>query len=117
MVGGHSVLQTHFLVYIDNGILCVLVRIVSNENTQYAFILKKIEKLFLLCHLTSRCNQPHWLELPCLELIFMVPKVFKPLKFDSTCITMPESQKDVTTMMLSASASKVGKYFQMIVLN
>ena len=22
---------------------------------------------------------------PCLELIFMVPKVFEPLKFDSTC--------------------------------
>ena len=25
---------------------------------------------------------PHWLELPCLELISMVPKVFEPLKFD-----------------------------------
>ena len=29
-----------------------------NENTQHAFMLKEIEKLFLLCHRTWRYNQP-----------------------------------------------------------
>ena len=106
----------------------------SNENTQYTFMLKKIEKVSLLCLLTwlfnkSRKENPqkptqpsprsHPRHLvgkrtaqkditiditsdsqansnlpnrrppassgssyPCLEIIFMVPKVFEPLKFD-----------------------------------
>ena len=54
----------------------------SNENTQYTFMLKKIEKnipimppdLALLSTLIG-------LNYPYLELIFMVQKVFEPLKF------------------------------------
>ena len=52
----------------------------SNENTQYTIMLKKIEKISLLCLLTLRfyhslAQNTH------LELIFMFPKVFGPLKF------------------------------------
>ena len=42
----------------------------SNENTQYTFMFKKIEKISLFC--------------PCLEHVFMVQKLFEPLKFDCT---------------------------------
>ena len=34
---------------------------------------------------------------PCLELIFMVPKVFKPLKFDCTFISSANSRKAVVS--------------------
>ena len=53
----------------------------SNENKQYTFILKKIEKipnlppdLVLWLTLTSS-------NYPCLEHVYLVPKVFEPLKF------------------------------------
>ena len=39
-------------------------------------------KRSLLCLLPGAIINSHWLELPCLELVFIVPKVFKPLKFD-----------------------------------
>ena len=54
----------------------------SNENTQDTFMLKKIKKkISLLCHLTWRYDQ-HSIARnnPCLEHIFMVPKVLEPLK-------------------------------------
>ena len=55
----------------------------SNENTQYTFILKKIEKISLLCLLTWLYNKTlNGSNYPCLEHIFIVPKVFEPLKFD-----------------------------------
>ena len=55
----------------------------SNENTTHTFMLKKIEKIIpimprdlaLLLTLISS-------NYPCLEHIFMVPKVFEPLTFD-----------------------------------
>ena len=63
----------------------------SNEYTQYAFMLMKIEKLFLLCHLTWHYNQPSLARTIRLEL---VPKVFEPLKFD--CITKHRKKKTET---------------------
>ena len=36
---------------------------------------------------------------PCLELIFMVPKVFKPLKFD--CISVTTGTREKQTVVLS----------------
>ena len=53
----------------------------SNVNTQHTFMLKKI-KISLLSLLTWRYNRPSLARTTCLELIFMVPKVFEPLKFD-----------------------------------
>ena len=53
----------------------------SNENTQHTFMSIENQKgppdLALLSTLTGS-------NYPCLELIFMVPKVFEPLKFDCT---------------------------------
>ena len=42
-----------FLFYIENGILCVLIRI-DNGNTQHTFTLKEIENISLFCLLTLR---------------------------------------------------------------
>ena len=57
----------------------------SNENTQHTFMLKKIKKISLWSLLTWCYNQPSLVPTsPCLELIFMVPKVFKSWKFDRT---------------------------------
>ena len=43
-------------VYIENGILCVVIGIALmrqyNENTQHTFMLKKLENISLLCLLT-----------------------------------------------------------------
>ena len=55
----------------------------SNENTQYTFILKKVEKISLLCLLTWRYDL-HSLarNTPVSNMIFIVPKVLEPVKFD-----------------------------------
>ena len=63
----------------------------SNENTQYTFIFEGSRKdtpiippgLALLSTLIGSNN-------PCLELIFMVPKVFEPLKFYCICLWKSE---------------------------
>ena len=44
----------------------------SNENTQHTFF--KIEKLFLLCHLTWRYNQPSLARIPLSRTNFQNPK-------------------------------------------
>ena len=41
-------------------------------------MLKKIEKISIFCLLTWRYDSNS----PCLEHVFMVPKLFEPLKFD-----------------------------------
>ena len=46
----------------------------SNENTQYTFMLKKIEKISLLCLLTWLYNNPQWLEPPLSRTNFHSPK-------------------------------------------
>ena len=46
-----GIIQGDFLFYIDNGMLCVLIRIASMRHT---FILQKIDNVALLCHLTLR---------------------------------------------------------------
>ena len=78
-----------FLFYIENGILCVLTRIASMrrfkwEHTIYLYV---EENGFDVPIMPS--DLALWLTLissnyPCLEHLFMVPKVFKPLKFDCT---------------------------------
>ena len=54
----------------------------SNENTQYNFIFWKIKEILIkppdLVLLSIFIGSNY----PCLELIFMVPKVFEQLKFD-----------------------------------
>ena len=57
----------------------------SNENTQHTFILQKIKEILIMppdLVLLSALTGSNY---PCLELIFMVPKVFEPLKFDWIC--------------------------------
>ena len=44
---------------------------------------------------------------PCLELIFMVPKVFEPLKFDCICLLGPISRCFKTTNELCCITVKV----------
>ena len=87
-----------FFFYIENGILCVFIRIASNEailmrknrlylgdsneNAQHTFMLWKIEEILIMppdLVLSSTLIGSNY---PCLELIFMVPKLFEPLKFD-----------------------------------
>ena len=53
----------------------------SNQNTRHTLILKEIGKIFLLCLLTWRCNQPSRART---TPVSKVPKVFEPLKFDCT---------------------------------
>ena len=55
----------------------------ADENTQHTFMLKKIKTISILSLLTWRCNRTLiGSNYPCLEQIFMVPKVFEPMKFD-----------------------------------
>ena len=62
-------------------------------NTQYTFILPSIYLHFKESRKDITILPPDLALLstligsnfPCLELIFMVPKVFEPLKFDCTC--------------------------------
>ena len=54
----------------------------SIENTQHTVMLRKIKEIFIMppdLVLLSTLNGSNY---PCLELNFMVPKVFEPLKFD-----------------------------------
>ena len=81
-----------FFFKLINGILCVLIRIAwgdSNENTQYyTIIIKKIEKISLLCHLAWHYDQ-HSLARTTPGsniIIFLVPKMFEPLKFGCSCV-------------------------------
>ena len=54
--------------------------LMSTQHTSI-FILKKIEKMTILCFLTWFCNQFSLALTTRLKLIFTVPKVFEPLKF------------------------------------
>ena len=53
-----GIILSDFLFYIDNGILYVLIRIASMsrfyEKTHHTLVLKKIEKLSVLCFLAWR---------------------------------------------------------------
>ena len=52
-------------------------------NTKYTFMLKKIEKISLLCLLTWFYNNPSMARTtPVSNKIFIIPKVFEPLEFD-----------------------------------
>ena len=67
--------------YIENCILCVHIKncrdeAILNENTQHIFILKKIKNLSHLVISLTLIGSNY----PCLEYIFMVLKVFEPLR-------------------------------------
>ena len=72
---GNLVLFSFF--YIENGILCVLIRIAS----QPTFILQKIKEILIMSPDLALLSTLIGSNFPCLEQIFMVPKVFEPLKF------------------------------------
>ena len=81
-----GIIQGVFLIHIENGILCVLIRITSMrqfywEHTIYLHVTENWKDIPILTP-----DLALWLTLIssaylCLEHIFMVPKVFEPLKF------------------------------------
>ena len=114
-----------FFFSLENGILCVLIRIASlrrfeREHTTYLHVQEYRKDISVY---------PPDLELlltligsnyPFLELIFMVPKVFEPLKFDcSICmfygcvvriekfVTRPVFDKDFILMGSKLGVTKV----------
>ena len=68
----------------------------SNENTQNTFMLKKIKEILIMPPDLALLSTITGSNYPCLELIFMVPKVFEPLKFD--CSTCPHASYIATRM-------------------
>ena len=54
----------------------------SKENTQYTFMLEKLKEIILLALWLTLISSNY----PCLKHLFMVPKVFEPLKFDCNLI-------------------------------
>ena len=54
----------------------------SNENIQHTFMLQKIKEILIMSPDLAHSSTLIGSNYPCLELIFMVPKVFEPLKFD-----------------------------------
>ena len=57
----------------------------SNENIQHTFMLQKIKEILIMSPDLALSSTLIGSNYPCLELIFMVPKVFEPLKFDCIC--------------------------------
>ena len=51
-------------------------------STQHTFMLEKIKEILILPPDLALLSILIGLNYPCLELIFVVPKVFEPLKFD-----------------------------------
>ena len=56
----------------------------SNEYTHHYYIedQKDIPKLYLFAFCRGVMINPQWLELPYLEQIYMVPKMFELLRFE-----------------------------------
>ena len=54
----------------------------SSENTQHTFMLKKIKDILIKSPDLALLSTLIGSNYPCLELIFIAPKVFEPLKFD-----------------------------------
>ena len=52
----------------------------SNENKQHMFMLKKNLKCPYKASWSGAITSPHWFELPLSRTIFLLPKVFEPLK-------------------------------------
>ena len=69
-----GIITNGFLFYIEKWYMVCTRWGDSNESTQYTFILKKIEKISLLYHLTWRIINPKWLELPLSRTNFHSPK-------------------------------------------
>ena len=70
------------LFYIENGILCVLKEaiLMRTHNIPPCYI--KIKEILIMPPDLALLSTLISSNYPCLELIFMVPKVFEPLKFD-----------------------------------
>ena len=80
-----------FSVYIENGILCVLIRIASMrrfylEHTTYLHVKENREDILIMTPDLALLLTLISSNYPCLEHIFIVPKVFEPLKFYCICI-------------------------------
>ena len=54
----------------------------SNDNTKYTFTLQKIKEILIMPPDLALLSTLTGSNFPCLEQIFVVPKVFEPLKFD-----------------------------------
>ena len=54
----------------------------SNGNTQHTFMLQKIKEILIMPPDLALLSTLIGSNYPCLELIFVVPEVFEPLKFD-----------------------------------
>ena len=67
----------------------------SNDNTQHTSMYYKIKEILIMPPDLALLSTLIGSNYPCLELIFIVPKVFEPLKFD--CISIAERKTGVTT--------------------
>ena len=90
------------LFYIENGILFVLIRIASLNRLNEAILMRthnippcyrKIKEILIMPPDLALLSTLIGSKYPCLELIFMVPKVFEPLKF--YCISLRKSEVSV----------------------
>ena len=82
----------------------------SNENTQHTVMLQKIKEILIIPPDLALLSILTGSNYPCLELIFMVPKMFEPMKFDCTqCRILPLASaiKYVMAVNLFALDSKI----------
>ena len=70
-----------FFLYNENGIFCVLIRIASMYHTIYLHVKENRKDISIMPPDLALLSTLIGSNYPCLELIFMVPKVFEPLKF------------------------------------
>ena len=66
-----------------------------NENTKYTFILQKIKEILIKLPDLALLSTLIGSNYPCLELIFMVPEVFEPLKLDCMFEGAKEQKKSL----------------------
>ena len=79
-----------FSFNIENGILCLLIRIASmrrfqREYTTYRHVKENRQYFPIMPLVLALCLTLLSSNYPCLEHIFMVPKVFEPLRFHCIC--------------------------------
>ena len=70
------------LFYIENGMLCVLNEAILIRTHNIPPCYRKIKEILIMPPDLALLSTLIGSYYPCLELIFMVPKVFEPLKFD-----------------------------------
>ena len=75
----------------------------SNEYTQYTFMLQKIKEILIKLPVLALLSTLIGSNYPFLELIFMVPEVFEPLKFDCNNNNHDNYDNDKKIMRTSVS--------------